>query len=142
MHRDSDERSATILVVEDAAAVRKMVCAMLGQVGHTCLEAGDGLEALNMIENGEHIQLVLTDVIMPNMDGAELARHLASTRPELRILFMSGYTDDSLVRSLGKASSLFLAKPFTANALMDKVRQALDGPWTGIPSSRPGFSPM
>lgn len=130
---DIDSRSATILVVEDATPVRKMVCSMLSQVGHVCLEAGDGVEALGVLNHADNVELVLTDVIMPNMDGAELARQIARMRPELRILFMSGYNEDSIVRSLGKQSTLFLSKPFTATALMDKVRQALDRPWMGIP---------
>jgi two-component system cell cycle sensor histidine kinase/response regulator CckA len=128
-----DGRSATILVVEDATPVRKMVCSMLSQVGHVCLEAGDGVEALGVLDHADNVQLVLTDVIMPNMDGAELARQITRTRPELRILFMSGYNEDSVVRSLGRQSTLFLPKPFTATALMDKVRQSLDRPWLGIP---------
>ncbi len=106
---------------------------MLSQVGHVCLEAGDGVEALGVLNHADNVELVLTDVIMPNMDGAELARQIARMRPELRILFMSGYNEDSIVRSLGKQSTLFLSKPFTATALMDKVRQALDRPWMGIP---------
>jgi CheY-like chemotaxis protein len=109
-----------------------MICAMLTQTGYHCLEAGDGSEALRLLEGVEGVRLVLTDVIMPNMDGAELARQLAQTRPDLRIVFMSGYVDDSVVRSLGKASLLFLPKPFTAATLMDTVKEALDGPWPGI----------
>jgi CheY-like chemotaxis protein len=131
----TDSHQGTILVVEDSPTVRKMVCTMLSQTGYNCLEAGDGAEALRLLdraEEAEDVRLVLTDVIMPNMDGAELARRLARTRPELRILFMSGYVDDDVVRSLGKASSLFLPKPFTASVLMDRVRQALDRPWLGI----------
>lgn len=133
LYRETQWRRATILVVEDVPAIRKMVCAMLGQAGYDCLEACDGREALNLLEDAEHVQLVLTDVVMPNMNGPELARHLCEKRPELRILFMSGYTEDSTVHSLG----FFLAKPFTAMALTEKVRQALDRPWEGVPDTRP-----
>jgi two-component system cell cycle sensor histidine kinase/response regulator CckA len=133
-------RRATILVVEDAVAVRKMVCAMLTQTGYLCLEAGDGTEALRLLEGSEDVSLVLTDVIMPNMDGPELARHLSRIRPELRILFMSGYIEDSVVRSIGRVSSLFLPKPFTAAALTEKVRESLDLPWMGLPGGAPGLS--
>jgi len=122
----------TILVVEDSPSVRRMVCTMLTQTGYHCLEACDGAEALRLLEHAGDVRLVLTDVIMPNMDGAELARQLSRIRPELRILFMSGYVDDDLVRSLGKAAGLFLSKPFTASALMDRVRQTLSRPWMGI----------
>jgi two-component system cell cycle sensor histidine kinase/response regulator CckA len=140
LHRDENWRNSTILVVEDSSAVRKMVCAMLTQTGYNCLEAGDGAEALRLLEEAEDVQLVLTDVIMPNMDGPQLASHLSRIRPELRILFMSGYVEDAVVRSLGRASSLFLPKPFTAMALMEKVRQALDRPWVGISNDRAGLS--
>lgn len=129
----------TILIVEDAEAIRKMVCAMLTQSGYNCLEASDGTEALRLLEAAEPVQLVLTDMTMPNMDGAQLARHLSQVRPELRILFMSGYIEDPVVRSLESFSFLFLAKPFTASTLMEKVRQALDRPWQGLPDSRLGL---
>jgi two-component system cell cycle sensor histidine kinase/response regulator CckA len=140
LHRDEEWRNATILVVEDSPAVRKMVCAMLTQSGYNCLEAGDGAEALRLLEAAEDVQLVLTDVIMPNMDGPELAHRLSRIRPELRILFMSGYVEDAVVRSIGRASSLFLPKPFTATTLMEKVRQALDRPWVGISKDRAGIT--
>ncbi|HEV3199071.1 MAG TPA: response regulator [Bryobacteraceae bacterium] len=137
--RNEDWRNATILVVEDSLAVRKMVCAMLTQTGYNCLEAGDGAEALRLLKEAEDVQLVLTDVIMPNMDGPELAHQLSQIRPDLRILFMSGYVEDAVVRSIGRTSSLFLSKPFTAAALMEKVRQALDRPWLGMPKDRAGI---
>lgn len=139
-HRDEDWRNSTILVVEDTPAVRKMVCAMLSQTGYNCLEAGDGVEALRLLEEAQDVRLVLSDVIMPNMDGPELARQLSRIRPELPILFMSGYVEDSVVRSIGRTSSLFLSKPFTSTALMEKVRQALDRPWLGVAKGRPGLT--
>ena len=123
----------TILVVDDAEAVRKMVCAMLNQSGYDCLEASDGLEAVHMLNAADHIQLVLTDMVMPNMSGSDLANHLSRTRPEMRIIFMSGYTEDPMVRNVERASAIFLAKPFTAAALTEKVRQTLNRPWKGIP---------
>jgi CheY-like chemotaxis protein len=130
LHREADWHRDTILVVEDSPAIRKMVCAMLTQTGYNCLEANDGAEALHLLQEAGDVRLVLTDVIMPNMDGTELARQLSRTRPELRILFMSGYVDDSLVRPIGR-DPLFLAKPFTATALIEKVHQALDLPSLG-----------
>jgi two-component system cell cycle sensor histidine kinase/response regulator CckA len=126
----------TILVVEDAEAIRRMVCAMLGQQGYQCLEASDGVDALRLLdETAAPVHLVLTDVIMPKMTGAELGRHLVRLRPELPIVFMSGYCDDPLVRNFERIPPLFLPKPFTANTLLEKVRQALDRPWTGLPES-------
>ena len=125
----SDE---TILVVEDAEPIRKMVCAMLTQDGYRCIEAGDGAEALRVIEDGGEVQLVLTDLVMPRMSGSDLARHLSRSHPSLRVMLMSGYTDDPVVRSVDRRSVVFLAKPFTAATLKEKVREALDQPWGGL----------
>jgi CheY-like chemotaxis protein len=123
----------TILVVEDAESIRRMVCAMLMQFGYHCLEAGDGTEALDVLESdGDSVNLLLTDMIMPKMTGAELAQQVARIRPEIRIMFMSGYTDDPVVRTLENTAAIFLAKPFTATVLMEKVREALDLPWPGL----------
>ena len=124
----------TILVVEDAEAIRRLVCAMLGQQGYQCLEAVDGVDALRLLdETPTPIHLVLTDVIMPKMTGAELGLRLVRLRPELPIVFMSGYSDDPMVRNLERVPLMFLAKPFTAATLLEKVRQALDQPWNGLP---------
>jgi CheY-like chemotaxis protein len=129
----------TILVVEDAESVRKMVCGMLGQAGYRCLEAGDGEEAFRLVHGAPGlVDLVLTDVMMPKMGGPELARRIGHLRPELRILFMSGYSEDPVVRTIERSAFLFLAKPFTAAALLDKVRAALDAPWAGLPDSNLG----
>ncbi len=119
----------TILVVEDAEIIRKMVCMMLRQSGYECLEAADGAEALRVLDGTEIVRLVLTDVVMPNMGGAELAQYLAKLRPELRIIFMSGYSDLPVVQSVRESQAAFLAKPFTAAALTEKVREALGRPW-------------
>jgi two-component system cell cycle sensor histidine kinase/response regulator CckA len=127
-------RRETILVVEDADVIRKMVCAMLSQSGYRCLEAADGSEGLALLSNNpDAVQLVLTDVVMPNMGGSEFARHVARMRPDLRIIFMSGYSDDPVVRHVERIPTLFLAKPFTAATLMEKVEQSLERPWNGLP---------
>jgi CheY-like chemotaxis protein len=126
----------TILVVDDAEAIRKMVCAMLTQSGYRCMEASDGTEALRLIEDGDGVKLVLTDMIMPRMGGPELAHHISRLRPDVRIIFMSGYTDDPIVRSVEHTPSIFLAKPFTTATLMEKIRQSLDRPWQGLPEVR------
>jgi two-component system cell cycle sensor histidine kinase/response regulator CckA len=131
----------TVLVVEDAESIRKMVCAMLGQAGYRCLEAGDGEEAYRMVHGAPRaVDLVLTDVMMPKMGGPELARRVAQLRPDLRVLFMSGYSDDLVVRSIERSASLFLAKPFTTGALLEKVRAALDMPWKGLPDPNLGVN--
>lgn len=129
----------TILVVEDAESIRKMVCAMLGQAGYRCLEAGDGEEAYRLVHGAPRaVDLILTDVMMPKMGGPELARRVSQLRPDLRVLFMSGYSEDPVVRSLERSAPLFLAKPFTAGALLEKVRMTLDLPWKGLPDSNQG----
>ena len=127
-----------ILVVEDAEPIRKMVCSMLVVNGYSVLEAADGAEALTIVRDCQSIHLVITDVIMPQMNGADLARHLSREVPGLPIIFMSGYTEDPVVRSMEHVGSAFLAKPFTATALVEKVRQTLDDSWTDGRASRFG----
>ena len=118
----------TILVVDDAEGVRKMVCAMLSNSGYRCLEAADGHEALEIAQDSRHsFDLALTDMVMPRMGGAEFARHLARLRPQVRIVFMSGYTDDPVVRQAKSVDASFLAKPFTADVLLETVRRSLVG---------------
>ena len=127
----------TILVVEDGDAVRNLVCLMLVQNGYAVLEARDGRDALRVCEaHPEPIQLVLTDLVMPNMKGADLAERLRLARPGLRILLMSGYADEPVVQRLGRNSMAFLPKPFTSVELVKKVRQVLDSPWNGLPPRR------
>jgi len=128
----------TILVVEDGDAVRNLVCRMLVQNGYRVLEACDGRDALRLCEtHPDSIELVLTDLVMPHMAGSELAERLRRARPALRILVMSGYTDEPLMQRLGRESLAFLAKPFTSVDLVEKVRQVLDSPWNGLPTERP-----
>lgn len=136
---DDSSRKETVLVVEDADSIRKMVSVMLGQAGYRCLEAGDGEEAFGMLRGApEAIDLILTDVMMPKMGGPELARRVSHLRPDLRVIFMSGYSDDPVVRTIERSHSLFLPKPFTAATLLDRVRQALDQPWRGLPDTNLG----
>jgi two-component system cell cycle sensor histidine kinase/response regulator CckA len=125
----------TILVVEDVEVIRKMVCAMLLQGGYTVLEAGDGKEALRILSQSGPVHLVLTDLIMPHMNGTELALHVSQRHPSLPVIFMSGYNEDPVVRGVECAGSMFLAKPFTAAALADKIRQALDRPRNDSPGA-------
>jgi CheY-like chemotaxis protein len=103
-----------------------MVCATLSQSGYTCLEAADGTEALRMLAGGRKVELVLTDVIMPKMGGRELAQHLARIKPELRVIFMSGYAEEPLDGGPHEMPLEFLAKPFTASVLTETVRRVLD----------------
>jgi two-component system, cell cycle sensor histidine kinase and response regulator CckA len=126
LYMSSNSNGITLLVVEDAGPLCKLISSMLRKNGYTVLEAGDGAEALAIVarEQGK-IDLVLTDVIMPHMDGSELAHRLSQLRPELPVLFMSGYTDDPVVQQLRTRPRSLLRKPFNAQVLVDTVRQAL-----------------
>ena len=117
----------TILIVEDEASIRALSRRVLEKRGYRVLEASSGRDALERvrIEEGP-IHLLLTDLVMPDMGGTELASRLQQLHPDLRVLFMSGYTDDGVVRNglLGPGRA-FLQKPFTPHALARKVRDAL-----------------
>jgi len=119
----------TILLAEDEAVVRAVARQILEMSGYTVLEAIHGVDALRV--SSEHdgpIHLLLTDVVMPQMNGRELVQALASVRPETRVLFMSGYTDDAIVRhGVLSAEVSFIQKPFAAVSLARKVREVLDG---------------
>ncbi|MEW5983854.1 MAG: MASE1 domain-containing protein [Acidobacteriota bacterium] len=120
-------RSATLLVVEDDRALRKLAVRALKAAGHRVLEAGTPSEALE-IETGwpDRLDLLLTDVVMPGMNGFELAARLVERRPDLRILYMSGYADDALVPQGGSLRDVpFLQKPFSPDALARKVHDVL-----------------
>jgi len=118
----------TILLVEDEAAVRSMLRQTLESNGYKVLEAPDGQEAINICQNYPGpIHLLLTDVIMPGMNGRELSQILSRRFPKLKVLFMSGYPDNSIVH-LGtlEPPTMFLQKPFTLSTLEMKVREILD----------------
>ncbi len=121
--------SETILVVEDEAPVRAVTRQLLERNGYTVLEAPDGAAALALVDGaagGRHIDLLLTDVIMPGMSGRELAVQLNARRPNVRVLFMSGYTDDAVVRhGMLEPGLAYLEKPFRPTALLRKVRGVL-----------------
>jgi PAS domain S-box-containing protein len=121
--------SETILLAEDEEAVRSLVRGVLESTGYRVLETKGGNEALEIGErHRKHIHLLLTDVVMPQMSGAELVKHLAPLHPETKVLYMSGYTDHAVVRhGLLDSSTAFLQKPFTPDALALKVREVLDG---------------
>jgi PAS domain S-box-containing protein len=124
---------ATILLVEDEDIVRKVAGTILKRQGYKVLEARNGLEAIRLAEDYPNkIDLLLTDVIMPEMNGARLADLLKISRTGLKVLFMSGYTDDAVVRSGVMTNSIsFLQKPFTNDALAQKVRDVLNASEAG-----------
>jgi len=119
----------TILLVEDEESVRSLVRDFLTSSGHKVVEAQDGAEAIRIVEaQKEAIQLLVTDVVMPKMSGRELANALKERLPNLKILFISGYTDDAVVRhGVLEGGVAFLQKPFTLRALATRIREVLDG---------------
>jgi PAS domain S-box-containing protein len=119
----------TILLVEDDAVVRELARRILAGSGYHVLPAGDVVEAERFCrQHAGNLDLLLTDVVMPGMSGRDLARKLAVMRPRMRVLYMSGYTDNVIVhRGVLDPGTHFLQKPFTPRALLDKVREVLDG---------------
>ena len=113
--------------MEDEEIVRRMARMILETHGYSVLEAGDVKDALRLcLENSATIDLLLTDVIMPVMSGRVLAEHITSFCPGLPVVYMSGYTDDAIVRhGILEEDILFLQKPFTRDSLLGKVREAL-----------------
>jgi PAS domain S-box-containing protein len=118
----------TLLLVEDEDQVRNIVQAILEQQGYAVLTAANGEEALKLAQlHGPSIHMLMTDVVMPQMSGRQLAEELTSIRPQLKVLYMSGYTDDAIVRhGLLDASLNFIQKPFDAASVARKVREVLD----------------
>jgi two-component system cell cycle sensor histidine kinase/response regulator CckA len=116
-----------VLIVEDEPAVRYMMSRALKEHGFDVLEASDGSEALRLIEGADGLNLIITDVIIPGIDGTELARRASKVAPDVPILFMSGYTDHDIVRrGLLDPNQPFLQKPFTPDALVRRVAELLE----------------
>ena len=125
---ESPGGTETLLVVEDDELVRKLTCEALRHYGYQVLEAANGGEALLACEKLQvPVSLMITDVVMPQMSGRELADRLHQLHPEMGVLYMSGYTDDAVIRhGLSDTAMFFLQKPFTPSALAIKVREVLD----------------
>jgi CheY-like chemotaxis protein len=119
--------SGTVLVVEDHEGVRSLIVGTLELCGFQVLQAGDGLEALRQVaQHAGTIDLLLTDVIMPGMNGKEVADQLAALRPGLKVLFMSGYSGEVIGHhGVLDAGVAYLPKPFTPDTLSAKVREML-----------------
>ncbi len=118
----------TLLLAEDEEGVRKAARGILEKQGYTVLEAGTGADALRVV--GDHpgpVHLLVTDVVMPDLGGRDLADAVRARRPDVKILYMSGYTDDAVIRhGVSQATDAFLQKPFTTLGLARKVRDVLD----------------
>jgi two-component system, cell cycle sensor histidine kinase and response regulator CckA len=125
---DSKGGSETVLIAEDEDAVRVLTRLALQREGYHVLEARHGREALDMAEQYDGvIHLLLTDLVMPNLSGRQLAEHLQNVRPGIKVLYVSGYMDDAIIRhGLLTANTSFLQKPFSPDVLAQKVREVLD----------------
>ena len=121
----------TVLLVEDEEVVREMAMEILRESGYHVLQAKDGARgaASWRAQYDGEIHLMLTDVVMPQMSGRELAEQLTPLRPDMKVLYMSGYTDDAIVHhGVLEEGTAFIGKPFSIEALARKVRETLDAP--------------
>ncbi len=116
---------ARILIVEDEAMVRSVAERALTRHGYTVLTAENGEAALEILDRGEHVDLMISDVVMPTMDGPTTVREARKTRPDLPILFISGYAEEQLRKSIDLDRVAFLAKPFSVQKLAEATRDAL-----------------
>jgi CheY-like chemotaxis protein len=123
-------RQEVILIVEDEEIVRSLYAKILRLRGYTVLEASNGREALSVAEgHPDPFQLLVTDIVMPEIGGRELALRLAPARPGMKVLYLSGYTDDTLaLRRIQEAGAAFLLKPFSPDDLARKVHEILSQP--------------
>jgi two-component system cell cycle sensor histidine kinase/response regulator CckA len=134
--------SETVLLVEDEPGVRELGECTLAELGYVVIVATNGAHAVELAAaTTQRIDLLVTDVVMPGMNGREVAARLAATRPGVKQLFMSGYTDDAIVRhGILQSQVPFLQKPFTPSDLARKVRLVLDGAAVGAASAAPAPS--
>jgi CheY-like chemotaxis protein len=124
------DASETILLVEDQTEVRNLVRRVLEARGYHVLVAANGHDALRLtVQHAGTIDLLVTDVVMPGMSGREVALLLAAAHPKMKVLYLSGYTDESIAPlGLLDPGAAFLQKPFTAEALAQKIRDVLAAP--------------
>jgi CheY-like chemotaxis protein len=121
--------SETLLLVEDEPAVRRAAAEFLRLQGYSVIEAKDGVDALSLAETHPNIDLLITDVVMPNMSGGELAQRLAKLRPDIKFLFVSGYAGQTLLdHNVVDLGANFLQKPFTLKQMSRSIRTAVERP--------------
>jgi two-component system cell cycle sensor histidine kinase/response regulator CckA len=127
--RASYRGSETILLVEDDETVRRFVARVLTANGYAALVAATPREAVALCEqNADSIRLLLTDVVMPEMLGYELSRRLEKSMPDMKVVYMSGYTEQSIIQRAALRGASFIQKPMTPDAIVRQIRQALDAP--------------
>jgi CheY-like chemotaxis protein len=126
--QDARKGTETILVAEDDPAVRTLLVAILRGYGYTPIEAADGLEALGLFtENRGRINLIICDVVMPKMNGKEVCEEIKRTRPNMKVLFTSGYTREVIIdKGAEDATVDFIIKPIKPREFLIKVREVLD----------------
>ncbi len=117
--------SGTILIVEDETMVRTVAERALARHGYTVLSAEDGEAALEILAREKQVDLLISDVVMPTMDGPTTVRAARKARPDLPILFISGYAEEQLRKSINIPNVAFLAKPFSVQQLAEAVRDVL-----------------
>ena len=139
---DMPAGTESILIVEDDPSVRRLAVVILRNCGYKIQEANNAFEALEAIRRNPHFDLVLTDVIMPQMSGKELSDKIKTQWPHTKILLMSGYTDDALAHhGVLDEGLLFLEKPFSPTKLTRKVREILDSPASVVETNRARLAP-
>jgi CheY-like chemotaxis protein len=117
----------TLLIAEDETALQEAMCEYLRGLGYSVVAASSGKDALSAAKQQGHIDLLITDVVMPKMSGRELSQTLGNLRLDLKTIYMSGYTDDAVLRhGIHERETCFLQKPFSLDALARKVRDTLD----------------
>jgi two-component system, cell cycle sensor histidine kinase and response regulator CckA len=118
----------TILLVEDEEGLRALNARGLTSRGYTVLEASNGVEAIEVLEKQGHVDLVVSDVVMPEMDGPTLLKELRRRDPNVKIIFVSGYAEEAFQKNLPEQELYqFLAKPFTLKQLVSKVKETMAG---------------
>jgi len=120
------DKAVCVLVVDDEPAVRRYAARVLEREGYAVLEAGDGAEALEMVRGqGPVIEIVVTDIVMPRLNGVELMQALASSHPDLPVILMSGYATSALAELGIVAPCSILTKPFPPERLLEEVRRCI-----------------
>jgi CheY-like chemotaxis protein len=130
------EGTETILLVEDETSVRELISQYLRDMGHTVVEASHGAEALEVARRYQGpLDMLVTDMVMPKMSGRELADRLLEEHPQLKILFISGYTSDTAARhGILEGEMAFLQKPFGLRDLARKIREVLNASRDNVPA--------